>query len=314
MKLSAFQTHRGLMEFTRMPFGAVCACATYVSLMRLVLDGLTNVCFYFDNIFIHSVSWQDHLQALTAVLARLRHHGLTARPSKCRFGYQEAQYLGFIVGRNSVAPKTDKIKPLLSLKPPTTKKNLKSLLGLVSFYRKFIPGAATLTAPLTEMLRKTYREPLIWDRQCTENLGSLKTLLASDPVLALPDVVKTFILRTDASLVGLGAVLLQYHEDVPRPVAYASRKLLPREQRYSTIERECLAIVFGVDKFKFYLMGKEFVLEVDHRPLVYLNKFKGSNSRLVRWALSLQPYRFRTIYIPGAENVGADLLSRTVEE
>jgi hypothetical protein len=160
------------------------------------------------------------------------------------------------------------------------------------------------------MLKKTSREPLLWSEEATKNLQTLKTFLAGDPILALPDINKTFILRTDASLVGLGAVLLQYHAETPRPVAYASRKLLPRERRYSTIERECLAIIFGVDKFKFYLLGKEFILEVDHRPLVYLNKFKGNNSRLVRWALSLQPYRFRTIYIAGEENVGADLLSR----
>ena len=105
-------------------------------------------------------------------------------------------------------------------------------------------------------------------------------------------------------------MLLQYDGETPFPIKYASRKLLDREKKYSTIERECLAVVFGVSKFRYYLIGTEFYLEVDHRPLVYLNKVKDSNNRLMRWALLLQPYKFSIIYIPGRENVGADLLSR----
>ena len=127
----------------------------------------------------------------------------------------------------------------------------------------------------------------------------------------LPNVGEEFILRTDASDLSLGAVLLQYLNDVPFPVAYASRKLLDRERNYSAIERECLAIIFGVHRFQYYLLGKEFILEVDHKPLIYMNKAKSSNSRLVRWSLSLQSFRFRVVHIAGADNVGADLLSRS---
>ena len=118
---------------------------------------------------------------------------------------------------------------------------------------------------------------------------------------------KTFVVRTDASGVGLGAILMQYFEDEPFPIAYASRKLSDVERRYSTIERECLAIIFGVTKFRYYLVGKEFVLEVDHQPLTYLNNFKGNNSRIMRWALCLQAYNYRISYIKGSENIGADL-------
>ena len=139
----------------------------------------------------------------------------------------------------------------------------------------------------------------------------LKLALSSEPVLKLPDLRLPFVLRTDASNYGLGAVLLQYYKDCPHPVAYASRKLLDRETRYSTIERECLAVVFGIVKFDYYLRGTEFILEIDHKPLIYLERMKGKNDRLLRWALSLQAYRFRVVHIEGSNNLGDDLLSRS---
>ena len=132
----------------------------------------------------------------------------------------------------------------------------------------------------------------------------------NSPILRLPNPNLPFVLRTDASSVGLGAVLIQYYDETPFPVRYASRKLTQPEKNYSTIERECLAIVHGIERFKYYLLGKEFYLEVDHKPLLYLNKMKASNSRLMRWAILLQAYRFRLVYIPGPYNLGADFLSR----
>lgn len=309
-KFTAFPTHRGLMEFLRLPFGLVNACSRYAHLMRIVLHGLESVTFYFDNIFIYTNSWDEHLHALRNVFSRLRQHGLTARPSKCRIGFDTAEYLGFIIGRGIVKPQESKLDTIAHIKLPTTKKMLRSFLGLVSFYRKFIENAASISSPLSDMLRKDVKEPLIWSENSLQSFEKLKTILSSDPVLRIPDVDEPFILRTDASGEGLGALMLQYHQGTPHPVAYASRKLLDREKNYSTIERECLAIVWGIGRFKYYLTGCSFLLEVDHKPLVYLNKFKGNNSRLLRWALSLQPYNFRIVHIAGSDNVGADLLSR----
>ena len=308
--LTAFQTHLGLMEFTRLPFGALCACASFIALMRIVLSGLKNVAFYFDNIFVYSKNWSDHLTALRAVFSRLREHGLTAKPSKCRLGYPDLNYLGFIVGDNKITPGNPKVDALLTVVPPSSKKILRSFLGLASFYRKFIENFGTLAAPLSDMLKKGVPEPLIWTEKVTQSFQTLKAKLAERPILALPNVEETFVLRSDASKLAVGAILLQYKDGIPFPVAYASRKLLPREQRYAVIEQELLAVVFGVDKFRFYMLGKPFVLELDHRPLVYLNTFKGNNSRLMRWALALQSYRFQVVYIPGKDNLGADLLSR----
>lgn len=138
----------------------------------------------------------------------------------------------------------------------------------------------------------------------------MKDLLCKRPILKLPDFDRTFILRTDASEDGIGAVLLQLENDEKLPVAYASRKLQDRERSYAVIEKECLAVVWGVQKFHQYLYGQEFLLETDHQLLTYLDKSKTENSRLMRWALLLQQYRFRIVTIKGSDNVGADYLSR----
>ncbi|XP_076038439.1 uncharacterized protein LOC143023724 [Oratosquilla oratoria] len=308
--LTAFPAHLGLMEFCRLPFGLATACAMYNPLMRIVLAGLPNVSFYFDNIFVYSSDWSQHCTALRAVLDRIRSHHLTLKISKCRFGFPAIQYLGFILSGDCLQLQPDKVEALCRVPPPSTKKLLRSFLGMVGFYKMFIPQAADYTGLLSNLLRKTVREPLSWTEELQSLLNHLKLVLSSNPVLRLPDTNLTFVLRTDASNHGLGAVLLQYHLDYPHPVAFASRKLLDRESRYSTIERECLAVVFGIQRFDYYLRGREFVLEVDHKPLTYLHTFKGKNDRLLRWVLSLQAYKFRIVHVAGVDNIGADLLSR----
>lgn len=186
---------------------------------------------------------------------RLREHHLTVRPCKCSIGCSSIQYLGFFVDGKHIQPQFDKVEALLKVKPPNTKKTLRSFLGMISFYRMFIPKASSLTSSLSDLLRKGVKEPLEWTSLHQEKFEQLKISLSTNPILKLPNVTKPFVLRTDASNEGLGAVLLQYDDGFPFPVAYASRKLLDREKRYSTIERECLAIMFGVQKFNYYLMG-----------------------------------------------------------
>jgi len=193
---------------------------------------------------------------------------------------------------------------------PNTKKELRSFLGTVGFYRKFIPNFSDTAAPLNDMLKKLSSNKLKWSDVQIDSFQSLKAKLSNNPVLCLPDYKKTFYLRTDASDNGLGAVLLQDVNDMKMPIAYASRKLLERERNYATIEKECLAIIWAVDKFKNYLFGKEFVLQTDQQPLTYLRNMKNSNGRLMRWSLILQCYSYRIEYIKGNDNIGADLLSR----
>ena len=296
-----------------MPFGLVTACATYIRLMRQVLAGLENISFYFDNVLIYAKTWAEHISSIRGVLERLREHGLTVKPSKCRFGFSTIQYLGFVIDGKTIKPVHYKVQAISKVTPPTSKKTLRSFLGMISFYRSFIDHASSLTSPLSDMLKKGVKEPLEWSHESLECFQKLKLALVNDPVLKIPDLSMPFVLRTDSSSYGLGAILLQYIDNQPFPIAYASRKLLDRERRYSTIERECLGIVFGVTRFSYYLLGAEFILEVDHKPLIYLKKFKGNNDRLLRWALSLQSYRFRLVHIAGQDNIGADFLSRANE-
>ena len=245
------------------------------------------------------------------VLQRLRLHGLTAKPKKCHLGFPTIQYLGNEISEHTVAPLPDKISPLANLSdPPTTKKGLRSFLGFLSFYRNFIPNLATLIAPLNNLLKNNVKEPLNHNTVTIKSFVDAKSALMSKPVLKLPVITKPFIVRSDSSGVGLGAVLLQIHDEMPFPVSYTSQQLSHSEQKFSTVERECLAILFAVQKFSNFLIGKKFILEVDHRPLVYLHKMKNVNSRLARWALCLQPFEFTVVHLPGVLNVGADFLSR----
>ena len=170
------------------------------------------------------------------------------------------------------------------------------------FALREIPSDRTGFSPFELLYGRAVRGPLSVPRD--------KSCLPAQ-FLELPDPSHPFVLRTDASSHGLRAVLLQYYEDQPHPVVYASRKLQDRERRYSTIERECLALVYGIQRFDYYLRGKEFIIEVDHKPLIYLERFKGKNDRVLRWALGLQAYKYRVVHVAGTDNLGADLLSRS---
>jgi hypothetical protein len=177
---------------------------------------------------------------------------------------------------------------------------VRSLFGLLSFYRRYVPGFALLTALVSDLVKSFS--------------SRIKEIFSAHPVLQLPRLDHQFVLRTDASSVGLGAALLQESENTLHPVAFASKKLLPRETRYSTIERECLAIVWAVGKFSKFLWGVDFVLQTDHKPLTYIQTCRFKNARILRWSLSLQEFKFRVEPIPGTQNVFADLLSRADQD
>ena len=295
-----------------MPFGLAMAGATYIKLMRRVLDGLSNVSVYFDNIYVYAQTLEEHLVALEKVLKRLRDLGLGTNPSKCNFCFYEIAYLGFSVGSNVIHPLSDKIEAIQKVTPPKTKKELWSFLGMINFYWKFIPHLSDSLVKFTNLLKKGTREPLTWTPDLKSTSHEVKTHLSKLPILQLPDLSKTFSIRTGASSEGLGGVLFQYWDGIPLPVSYARQKLLSREKNYSTVERELLGLKWAVSKFRYFLYGREFIVETDHKPLQYLEKFKGSNGHLMRWALSLQPYRYRIVYISGSENHGADFLSKNV--
>lgn len=307
---TAFATNHGLMQFTRMPFGLKTACATFVRLMRMVTKDLPNSSCYFDNLVIYSKDWNSHLRHLGDALLRLRKHNLTVGSKKCFLGYSEIKFLGYTLGTNELKPLEDRVQAIQELTLPQTKSQLRSFMGTMNFYRQFIPGFAGLAASLTDLLRKGCPNQIRWTEDLQRNFQALRVTLTASPILRLPDMTKPFSLRTDASMVGLGAVLLQETDGVLLPVSYASRKLLDREKNYSTIEREGLAVVWGIQHFRRYLFGTKFVLQTDHQPLTYIRNMQNDNNRLMRWALILQSYDFRIEYLRGKDNVIADLLSR----
>ncbi|GFO32920.1 Zinc finger protein [Plakobranchus ocellatus] len=193
---------------------------------------------------------------------------------------------------------------------PKTKREVRAFLGLVGYYKEFVPNFAAVSAPLSDLVRKGQPNIVNWGDSQERAYNSLKVAVTSKPVLQLPDVNKRFVLRTDASNRGLGAALMQENEGTLFPVAYACKKLTDRERKHSVTEREALAIVCGVKKFSLYLYRTVFTLQTDHGALQFLNAVKFDSPRIMRWALALQVYNFDVQYMKGSENVGADYLSR----
>ena len=310
---TAFQTPEGLFQWVRMPFGLVSAPSSFARAMRALKLGQEAENF-FDDILIHSETWEDHLVHVEGVLQKLRDAGLTARPSKVFAGYKELEFLGHMVGMGIQRPQDRKVEKILNLTVPTTKRQVRALIGLASYYRRYIRDFASKTAAISNLLSGKAPRQIKWTSECDEGLQYIKSCLSKAPVLLLADMDKPFVVRTDASSVGIGGVLLQDCEGVEHPVAYVSRKLLPQETRYSTIERECLAIVWVLSKFARYLWGREFVLQTDHKPLLYLRSGRFRNARIMRWALSLQEFQFSVESVKGTDNGFADALSRVGDE
>ena len=309
---TAFTTPFGLYEFNVMPFGLCGAPATFQRMMDTVLHGLEQFsAAYLDDIVIYSNTWNEHLQHIQAVFKRLRHAGLTAKPAKCQFGMAQCSYLGHVVGNGRVCPEDAKVTAVKEFPKPKTKRQVRAFLGLTGYYRRFIKDFASTATPLTDLTRKSAPSQLKWTEECEQAFHKLRDALCKEPVLRGPDFNRQFVLQTDASNRGVGAVLSQRDDDgTDRPVAYYSKKLLPREEKYSTIEKECLAIKLAVQAFRVYLLGRCFLVQTDHRALQWLDQLKENNARLTRWSLYLQSFKFSVEHRSGKENGNADALSR----
>ena len=309
---TAFQTPLGLFQWVRMPFGLVTAPATFARMMRMLkLEQFSSVNF-FDDILVASLTWEEHLHHVECVLKCLLDHGLTVRPSKVFSGFRKLEFLGHIVGEGNIQPEKSKVDKMLSISIPKSRKQIRSLLGLIGYYRRYVPHFAELTSPITDLLKGGKGKSFVWTEDCSKALLQIQRILSTSPVLSLPDLSLTFIVRTDASSKGIGGVLLQESYSDILPISFVSRKLLDREQKFSTIERECLAIVWCIDKLSRYLWGKSFILETDHRPLTFLASSAYKNKRIMRWSLLLQEFSFEVRPISGEKNTMADLLSRSL--
>ena len=276
--------------------------------MDRVLRRIPEASAYIDDILVTSDTWEEHLVHLKKTLTALRDAGLTSKLKKCVFVRPNIEFLGHCVGRGHLKPQAAKTKAIADFRVPKKKKHLRAFLGLSGYYRKFIPWYAHTTAVLTE---KKSPDVLPWEPKHQGAFEKIKTQLSSDPLLVAPNHDKTFSLHTDASYVGLGAVLTQKDDNnLDKPVAYYSRKLIEREQNYTATEIELLGVVEAVKHFSVYLLGKAFRLVTDHRALVHLTKMKNTNPRLMRWSLALQQFDVEVVYKKGAANTDADGLSR----
>ena len=219
--------------------------------------------------------------------------------------------MGHVIGGGDVRPDPQKVRAIQEYPTPATKRDVHAFLGLAGYYRQFIPEFSQLAAPLTNLTRKGEPDKIEWTPSCKEAFRMLKAALQEPAVLNVADPSCPLILQIDASDRGLGAVLSQKSVDgIEYPVAYASRKLFPREENYSVIEKECLAIVWALKFFHTYLYGHMFSIESDHQPLTWLQRMKNANGHLMRWALPLQPYHYSLGHRPGSKNGNADGLSR----
>lgn len=307
---TAFTVPDGHFEFTRMPFGLKNAPSTFQRLMNTVLTGLQGMrCFvYLDDIVIYSHDLPSHIENLEAVFQKLRDNNLKLQPDKCEFLRTEVAYLGHIIGEDGVKPNPEKVKAVTEFPIPKNAKDIKSFLGLVSYYRRFIPEFSKIAKPLTTLLKKDI--PFKWENQQQLAFDHLKHKLTSAPVLCYPDFTKPFTLTCDASNYAISAILSQGSTGQERPIAYASRTLNKSESNYSTTEKELLAILFGCKTFRPYLYGRKFQIVTDHRPLKWLMNHRDPSSKLQRWRLKLEEYEYEIVYRKGKLNSAADALSR----
>ena len=312
-KIVAINTHKGLFQYNRLPFGISAAPSIFQRTMETLLQGLSGVCLYLDDILITGKTDQEHLSNLSAVFQRLAAAGMKLKPEKCSFMMTEVEYLGHKISAKGLQPTTQKVRAIVEAPQPTNVTQLKSFLGMLNYYGKFLPNLSTHLAPLYALLQK--QSPWSWGSQQDKAFKKAKSMLTSPCLLTHYDPTKPLILACDASPYGLGAVLSHQLEGGEYPIAFASRSLAPAEKNYSQIDKEALAIVFGVKHFHQYLFGRPFMIKSDHKPLQYLlGEKKGipsmASARVQRWALTLSAYNYKVQYVPGREHANADVFSR----
>lgn len=309
---TAFSTQSGHYHFTRMPFGLKGAPATFQRIMNNVLSGLTGIkCFvYMDDIVVYGYDLNEHNQRLHEIFSRFRYFNLKLKPQKCHFLRKEIAYLGHIITRQGIKPDNSKIEAVQKFPRPQTVTDVKSFLGLCSYYRRFIANFSYVSEPMIKLTRKSVK--FHWDAFCEEAFIKLKSLLCSAPILIYPDFNKPFIVTTDASNYAIGAILSQENGSVDLPIAYASRVLNQAERNYSTSEKELLAIIWAVKRFRPYIYGTKFVIKTDHGPLVWLYKSSNPTSRIMRWRLLMDEYEYEILHKSGKANTNADALSRII--
>ena len=307
-KYTAFVFNSKLYEWNRMPFGTANAPPTFQKAMSEIFEDMEFVMVYIDDIAVLSTSQEEHERHLDAVFKRLEEHGIKIRPDKCTFGAETVEYLGFDVGADGLRV-TDGYKGKIQNMPvPTDKAQLKRWIGMVQFINKFIPDCSIELKPFHRLATKRFH----WNAEYQQKFDEIKEMVQSTDILHHPDMEKEFKLYCDASIDGMGAVLTQEHDGVDVPVQFSSKVFSDTQSRWHCSEQEIFSVIYHVEKFRSFLVGRHFVVYTDHKNLQSLfNKARNYRAgKLYRWAVRLQEYEFTATHVKGKDNFVADYLSR----
>ena len=313
-ELVTINTHRGLYQYTRLPFGVASAPAIFQKVMDTVLQGLPKVICYLDDILISANTPEEHLDNVKQVLQRLEQYGIRARKTKCAFMCTAVEYLGHRIDSKGLHTLESKVTAVVDAPHPRDVQELRSFLGLVHYYGKFLQNLSTLLHPLNQLLKQGSKWH--WSKECDKAFTKAKQCLVMAPVLAHYNPNLPIRLAADASAYGIGAVISHVFPDgTERPVAFASRTLTATERNYAQIQKEALSLIYAVQKFHQYLYGRSFVLVTDHKPLTTILGHKAgipslAAARLQRWALILSAYSYTIEFRPTKQHANADGLSR----
>ncbi|KAG7588696.1 Zinc finger CCHC-type [Arabidopsis suecica] len=306
IRKTAFRTRYGHYEFVVMPFGLTNAPAAFMKMMNGVFQEFLDefVIIFIDDILVYSKDWESHQDHLRAVLERLRKHELFAKLSKCSFWQRSIGFLGHIVSDKGVSVDPEKIKSIKDWPRPKNATEIRSFLGLAGYYRRFVKGFASMSQPMTRLTGKDTK--FQWSEECEKSFSELKAMLTSAPVLVLPEEGEPYTVYTDASITGLGCVLMQKGS----VIAYASRQLRKHEGNYPTHDLEMAAVVFALKIWRSYLYGAKVQIFTDHKSLKYIFTQPELNLRQRRWMEFVADYDLDIAYQPGKANQVADALSR----
>ena len=316
--LTAFITFMGLFQWLRVPMGLKGAPTYFQRVMvQVVLVGLVMyICeVYLDDIIVHARTEIEFLERLRAVFERLRKHGITLNPAKCRLGMDKTEYVGHVIDETGLSFSQEKKNEVLRCSRPHTQKDLKKFLGLVNYFRDHIQNHSMIVQPLHEMVPggELYKRQAVlkWTPETIEAFNTIQKEVVNCPKLFFINEALPITLATDASDYGIGAYLYQTtHEDEEQPLAFISKKLAGAQLNWSTPEKECYAIFYAVKKLEYLIRDVKFTLYTDHKNLTYINE--GGSPKVVRWKVAIQEFMFDIVYLEGEKNLVADHWSRTV--
>ena len=301
----------GKYDFNGVPFGLAQAPAYFQRLINEVLTDCNFAMGYLDDIIIFSKTEEEHLQHLEEIFNHLRRAGLKLKLQKCSFFKKHIQYLGHLISDEGIQPLPEKLESIAKMPTPQNAKQVKQFLGLVGYYRKFVPHFSDISRPLTQLTRKN--EGFNWTTECGKCFNMLKDYLQEAPILRYPDPSADYILYTDASKYAYAGVLTQTIDGTDHPVAYTSGLFRGSQLNWAALTKEAYAIYMSVKKLSFYLDSAQVTLRSDHLPLKKFLEKNTMNAKVNNWAVELESQNINFEFIAGTKNVLADTLSRLIE-